>query len=83
MKIHIRYIGTALHKWRSFGAPESDIATSLNPETIHLHDFISLPGFPGDWLIVTARHIDLHEPALTLYLDLLPEHQRPHLSVVG
>lgn len=84
MKIHIRYIGEAGAKWRLLNMPTSEIATLLNPESIHLHDFISHPDFPDEWLVVTARHIDLHKPALTLYLDLLPEHQRPpHLALVG
>lgn len=72
MKIHFRFIGDALAEWNRMNIDTIEFTTQIAPDTFRLHDLISHPAFQDRWLIVQFRHIDLAEPALTLYLDLLP-----------
>ncbi len=75
MKIKIRHMTQALLAWEAAGSNPSQLAAG--PETWHIQagDFLTHPDFPERWLLVLARHIDLAESALTLFVDLLPESQ--------
>lgn len=77
MKLHLRYIGEALVQWNASGAHPSAISAAVDPMAFMVGDYLSHPDFPGRWLSVALRHIDLSEPAVTLFLDLLPAHQSP------
>lgn len=75
MNFHFRYIGDALAQWERAGIPPRNFSGVINPAGFHVGDFITHSDFPDRWLVVRARHFDLTEPGLTLYIDLHPEPQ--------
>lgn len=77
MNFHIRYINAALAEWDQRGIPPSNISIPLALTDVQVGDTISHSDFPNRWLIVLVRHIDLTEPGITLFLDLLPERLLP------
>lgn len=72
MRIHIRYVGAALEIWQAHGSRHTETPLHLDAAVIQRGDVVTHPDFPVHHLLVVARELNLREPALTLYLDLLP-----------